>query len=224
MASNHHEDPVFKQKKVPKTPIKFNVQLNEEQKAAKQLVYDKDVNFILGSWGTGKTATACQIALDMLFKSHNGIDKIYISRPIDFTATGYLKGTISEKLSLHVMPIVQNLYACYNKEKIDKLFADNVIQIIPIDYMKGMNQSNSVTIIDEFEDINYHDFKLILTRLCKGSKLIFTGSEEQIDVKDSCIDKIKLLRESGLVGYSVLTINHRNEYIDKIIDYIENKK
>ncbi len=223
MSSNHHEDQVFKQKRIPKNPIKFNVQLNEEQKEVKKSVYEKDVTFILGSWGTGKTAVACQIALDLLFKGHDGIDKIYISRPIDFTATGYLKGSISEKLSLHVMPIVQNLYACYSKEKIDKLFADNVIQIIPIDYMKGMNQSNSVTIIDEFEDINYHDFKVILTRLCKGSKLMFTGSEEQIDIRDSCIDKIKLLRGTDLVGYHVLTINHRNEYIDKIINHIESK-
>jgi len=224
MTSNHHNDTVYNQKKVPKSPIKFNLQLNEEQKIVKQLIYEKDVNIILGSWGTGKTASACQIALDLLFKKHNGIDKIYISRPIDFTATGYLKGTISEKLSLHVMPIVQNMYACYNREKIDKLFSDNVIQIIPIDYMKGMNQATSVTIIDEFEDINYHDFKLILTRLCKGSKLIFTGSEEQIDVKDSCLSKVRLLKDSGLVGYSTLTINHRNEDIDKIINYIESKK
>lgn len=222
MSSKPHTDDIYQEKKRLKGPIKFNIQLNDEQKEVKTSVYEKDVTFILGTWGTGKTATACQIALDLLFKKHNGIDKIYISRPIDFAATGYLKGSISEKLSFHLLPIIQNLYACYKKEKIDELFAENVIQIIPIDYMKGMNQANSVTIIDEFEDIDYKDFKTILTRLCKGSKLMFTGSEEQIDIKDSCIPKIKKLQNSGLVGYHILKANHRNEAINDIIEYIDN--
>lgn len=223
MSSKPVNDPVYKEKKIPKNDIKFNFSLTDEQKLVKASVYDKDVTFVLGTWGTGKTAVACQIALDLLFKKHNGIDKIYISRPIDFTATGYLKGSLSDKMDLHIMPIKQNLYSAYNKEKIDSLFNDGIIQIIPIAYMKGMNQLNSVTIIDEFEDVNYHDFKVILTRLCKGSKLIFTGSEEQIDVKDSCIPRIKKLDGSGLVGYHTLTTNHRNEDIVKILDYIEGK-
>jgi phosphate starvation-inducible protein PhoH len=221
MSSKPHTDQVYKEKRRIKGPIKFNVELTEEQKMVKASAYEKDVTIILGSWGTGKTATACQIALDMLFKHHNDIDKIYISRPIDFGATGYLKGSISEKLSLHVMPIIQNMYACYNKVKIDDLFAENVIQIIPIDYMKGMNQSHSVTIIDEFEDITYTDFKVILTRLCKNSKLMFTGSEEQIGISNSCLPKIKKLQNSNLVGYHTLINNHRNEDINKILDYIE---
>jgi len=222
LASSPHTAEVFKAKRVPKSPIKFKLDLTEEQKAVKTTVYEKDVTFILGNFGTGKTAVACNIALDMLFKNHNRIDKIYISRPIDFTATGYLKGGIQEKLSMHVMPIMQNMYSCYGKEKIDGLFAEGTIQIVPIDYMKGMNQSNSVTIIDEFEDINYHDFKVILTRLCKGSKLIFAGSEEQIDIKDSCLSKVRKLNGTLLVGYHTLTTNHRNEDIMKIIDYLEN--
>jgi len=113
MASAPHTDEVYKAKRVPKSPIKFKLELTEEQKQVKSSVYEKDVTIVLGTWGTGKTACACQIALDMLFKKHNGIDKIYISRPIDFTATGYLKGSISEKLALHVMPIMQNMHACY---------------------------------------------------------------------------------------------------------------
>lgn len=209
------------QKRVQKTPIKFDVQLTEEQKKVKADVFKHDVNFVLGNYGTGKTLCAVQIALDFLLMNDNNIDKIIITRPINFEATGFIKGSMDEKMSFHIMPIKQNLYEAYNKEKVDNYFKEGKIQVIPIDYMKGMTFINAITIVDEFEDITYEDFKLILTRLGKGSKLIFTGSEEQIDVEHSCIPWIKRLQHSDLVGYNILTINQRNEDIAKIIEYLE---
>lgn len=208
-----------REKRAPKGDIKFQIQLTEEQKAVKKGVYEKDVSIILGKFGSGKTACAAQIALDLLFKKQ--ISKIYITRPIDFTATGYLSGSSDEKLAFHIFPIKQNFYASYNKVKIDELFRDGTIQIVPIDYMKGYTFADSCTIVDEFEDINYKDFELILTRLGKGSKLIFTGSEEQTDIRESCISKVKCLQNFDLVNYHVLTSQHRNEDIMKIIDYIK---
>ncbi len=204
--------------RVRKSEIKYNIQLTDEQKAVKEGVYEKDVTIILGEFGSGKTACGVLCALDLLFKKH--IDTIYITRPIDFNATGYLKGSAEEKMSFHVFPIKQNMYASYNKQKIDDLFKEGAIQIVPIDYMKGMTFTNSCTIVDEFEDINFEDFRLILTRLGKGSKLIFTGSEEQIDIKDSCIKKIKCLEKLDIVNYHVLKSQHRNDDIMKILNFI----
>ena len=202
-----------------KNEIKFNVQLDDQQKLVKAGIYDKDVTIILGDYGSGKTLCAALSALDLLFKGC--IDRIYITRPIDFGATGYLTGGIDEKLQYHVFPIKQNFYEAYNKEKIDSLFKEGKIQIIPIDYMKGMTFCDSCTIVDEFEDISFSDFKKILTRLGKGSNLIFTGSEEQVEVKDSCIHRIKCLKNCDSVNYHILTGQHRNENIQKILDYIQ---
>jgi len=207
--------------RVRKNEIRYNIQLTDEQKSVKEGVYEKDVTIILGNFGSGKTACSVLCALDLLFKKH--VDTIYITRPIDFTATGYLKGTIDEKLSMHVFPIKQNMYAAYNKTKIDELFKEGSIQIVPIDYMKGMTFTNSCTIVDEFEDITFDDFQLILTRLGKGSKLIFTGSEEQTDIKGSCIPKIKCLKDLDIVNYHELKSQHRNNDIMKILDFIKEK-
>lgn len=203
-----------------KTEIKYQVQLAEDQKAVKAGAYGKDVTIVLGKFGTGKTLVAAQTALDMLFKRK--VKKIYITRPINFDATGYLTGSADEKLQFHTFPIKQNFYACSGKVKIDELFRDGTIQIIPIDYMKGMTFADSVTIVDEFEDISFKDFELILTRLGKGSKLIFTGSEEQTDISNSCINKIKCLSKLETVNFHILKSNqHRNEDIMKILDFIK---
>ncbi len=56
------------EKRKPKTPIKFKIELNEEQKVAKSLIYDNPVVLIKGQAGSGKTLVACQVAMDMFFK------------------------------------------------------------------------------------------------------------------------------------------------------------
>ena len=158
-------------------------------------------------------------ALDMLFKKQ--VDKIFITRPINFDATGFLKGSIDQKMSFHLFPIKQNMYDAYGKERIDKLFESGEIQVIPIDYMKGMTVANAFMIVDEFEDIDFGDFKMILTRLGKNSKLVFTGSEEQIDVPGSCIQKIKCLQHCPKVNFQILKGYHRNDDVIAILDFIK---
>lgn len=211
--------------RVQKTPISYKFELNEEQKKVKAGSYEKAVSFILGPWGTGKTAAAVHIGLDYIFKRDQPFDKMILSRPIDFKPTGFLTGNMDEKMAFHIMPLKQNLYAAYGKEKIDKMFSDGVIQIIPIDYMKGMTFVNAIVIVDEFEDISYEDFKQISTRLGKGSKLFFTGDEHQTKkgFKESCMNKITKLEHSNLVNFHRLTINHRELEIEQILNYIENE-
>ena len=62
-----HEDEIFKEKRKPKNPIKFKLQLNEEQKEAKSKILDNTITLLAGAAGSGKTLLACQIALDRLF-------------------------------------------------------------------------------------------------------------------------------------------------------------
>ena len=79
MASNDYNDPVFVEKRKPKNPIRFKINLNEEQKEAKEIVLQNPITLLRGMAGSGKTLLACQIALDLLFKKD--IEKIVITRP-----------------------------------------------------------------------------------------------------------------------------------------------
>ena len=75
-----HNDDVFKAKRKPKNPIKFKLQLNEEQKIAKAVILDKAITVVTGAAGSGKTLLATATGLDMLFSRE--IEKIVITRPM----------------------------------------------------------------------------------------------------------------------------------------------
>jgi PhoH-like ATPase len=99
------------------------------------------------------------------------------------------------------------------------------IEIIPIEVAKGLTFSESIVLVDEFVDMDYQDFRTILTRLGKDSKIVFAGSKQQIDKsigKNSCYYKIEQLKDSGLVNWVELTEQHRNPILVDIIKYIEN--
>lgn len=214
---------VFKEKRKPKNPVKLSIQLNEEQKKVKECVLENDITFILGNFGSGKTLTACAIALDFLHKGEVG--QIIVARPFDFKATGYLTGSAEEKLMYHMMPIRQNFYRCYDPKKIDEYYKENKIQILPIPYLRGVTFTNAIVIIDELQEVEYQDFELILSRLGVDSKMIFTGSKEQnVLGNKSCINKILKLKDSGLVCFTELVSNHRNPNIQKILDYLKNSE
>ena len=79
MSSKPHTDQVYREKRKPKGPIKFQLSLNDEQKKAKQVILDNAITVLKGKAGSGKTLVACQVALDLLFKKE--IDKIIITNP-----------------------------------------------------------------------------------------------------------------------------------------------
>ena len=134
--------------------------------------------------------------------------------------------TLEEKMSPYTFPITQNMEVCQGKEMTDKMLKEGLVKIMPIEVAKGCSFIDSVVIVDEYEDMSYSDFRTILTRLSKGSKMIFCGSKEQIDKqigKNSCIYETMKLETSGLVGYITLKANHRNPVLTDIIAFLENK-
>jgi len=185
---------IFKEKRKPKNPITFKIQLNEEQKSAKQLILESPVTLLKGMAGSGKTLVACQVALDMVFKKD--VERIIITRPtVAKEEIGFLPGDLKEKMDPWLAPIYANLYMLYDKEKVDKLIKDNVIEIVP--------------------------FEMILGRLGKGGKMVFCGDITQTDLKtrkDSGIGFFTRLEEN-IKGVSIFTLktNHRHEIVEPIL-------
>ena len=119
MSSNHHEDDVFKAKRKPKGPIKFKLQLNEEQKIAKATILENPITVLKGMAGSGKTLVAAQVGLDLLFRKE--VDKVIITRPtVAKEDIGFLPGDIREKMDPWLAPIYHNLFMLYDQVKIEK--------------------------------------------------------------------------------------------------------
>lgn len=212
------------EKRVLKTEPKLKVDLNEEQKEFVELFYQYDVNFLLGDFGSGKSLAAVHTALKAFRKKQ--FDSIWITRPMLKNQLGALPGELEDKLGPYTFPIIQNLEVCQGKEMTDKMQKEGLIKVMPIEVAKGVTFIRSVVIVDEFQDMDYEDFRTILTRLGNGSKMIFCGSKQQIARqinKSSCIKDVMRLENSGLVGFKTLTANHRNPVLTEIIKYLENE-
>ena len=212
------------EKRVLKTEPKLLVDLNSEQKEFVELFYEYDVNFLLGDFGSGKSLAAVHTALKSFRKKQ--FNNIWITRPMLKNSLAALPGTLEEKMAPYTFPLIQNLEVCQGKEQTEKMLKEGLIKIMPIEVAKGVSFMKSVVIVDEFQDMDYVDFRTILTRLGKDSKMIFCGSKQQIDKaigKNSCYYKIEKLEKSNLVGFKTLTANHRNPILTDIINYLENE-
>lgn len=213
-----------KSKRKLKREPKLKVELNQEQKEVLTNFYQYDVNFILGDFGSGKSLTAVYAAIYSFRKKQ--FNKIWITRPILKNTLSTLPGNIDEKMHPYVFPILQNLDISQGKENTEKMRREGLIEIMPISVAKGVTFVDSIVIVDEFQDMDYQDFRTILTRLGKGSKMIFCGSKEQIDKSignNSCYYDIKKLEKSGLVSFNTLKSNHRNPILTDIIEYLEDE-
>jgi len=220
MASNHHTDEVFKSKSRPKNPIKFNLQLNDEQKEAKALILENPIVVLKGMAGSGKTLVAVQAALDMLFTKE--IEKIIITRPtVAKEDIGFLPGDLKEKMDPWLAPIYHNLYALYNKEKIDKELEKGTIEIVPFAFMRGRTFLNSFVIVDEAQNVTHDQMETVIGRLGKQSKMVICGDLAQIDLKNKKETGFSFLSriEEHVQGFRVMALkqNHRHEIVSPIL-------
>lgn len=205
--------------------IKYNLDLNEEQKEAEKIISKNPVNIVAGQAGSGKTLLACKMALDAYYNKE--VHKIIISRPIVGNNLGFLPGDIKEKMDPWLQPIYHNLYALQSKPDIEKIIQKGDIEIIPFDFMRGRTFCNAFVIIDECQNVSEEEAVKALTRLGLYSKIIMCGDESQIDLKRKGDSSMKSLLTMGAsvpgVSSMVLETNHRHPIITDILKYYGKK-
>jgi len=209
------------QKRKPKNPIHFQIQLNDEQKEAKRAILENTITVLRGSAGSGKSMVAAQCALDLLFRRE--IEKIVITRPTVTSGeeVGFLPGGIDDKLAPFTAPVYDNMYRIYNKEKIDKCLQEGLIEVIPLAFMRGRNLSNCCVVVDEAQNITHRQMELLLGRLCNGSKMIVCGDVAQIDLKDKKTSGFDFITKNfkDVNGFAIYTLktNHRHPIVEDVL-------
>jgi phosphate starvation-inducible PhoH-like protein len=225
MASKHHTDDVYRPKRIPKNPIKFKLQLNTEQKEAKQAILNNTITLLAGSAGSGKTLLACNVALDGLLRRQ--YEKIIITRPtVSKEEIGFLPGDLREKMDPWVQPIYQNFFQLYDKSKIEKLIDDDKIEIVPVSFMRGRTFLDSMIIVDEAQNVTHEQMEMITSRLGLRSKMMICGDQHQTDLKKKSDSGFKFLYSAALkiknLEAITLNTNHRNKIVEDLLDYYNN--
>lgn len=221
MASNHHNDEIFRQKRIVKNPIKFKIPLNEEQKEAKEKIMNNTLTVLAGKAGSGKTLLACQVALDGLLRRH--YEKIIITRPtVSKEEIGFLPGDLREKMDPWIQPIYQNMYGLYDKAKVEKLVSDGKIEIVPLAFMRGRTFLDSCIIVDEAQNVTHEQMEMISTRIGLRSKMIVCGDDHQVDLKSKAESGFRFLyaashKVKNMVGVTLIQ-NHRDPIVDDLLE------
>ena len=224
MASKPASDDVYRPKRQPKNPINFHIQLNDEQKEAKSKILDNTVTLLAGSAGSGKTLLACNVALDGLFRRQ--YDKIIITRPtVSKEDIGFLPGDMREKMDPWVQPIYQNFYTLYGKDRMQKYFDDEKIEIVPVSFMRGRTFLDSMIIVDEAQNVTHEQMEMIVSRIGVRSKMIICGDDHQIDLKKRSDSGFRFLYKASkkvknLEAVKLMT-NHRDPIVEDILEYYE---
>lgn len=210
------------EKRKPKNPIKFAVQLNEEQKQAKSVIINSKITALKGQAGSGKSMLASQVALDALFTRQ--VEKVILTRPAVNAGEelGFMPGDKDAKLAPYTAAIFDNMYRLYNKEKIDKEIIEGRIEVIPVAFMRGRNLSNCFVVVDEAQNITHRQMELLLGRICSGTKMVLCGDSAQIDLKNKKDSGFHFICNNftNVDGFSVVSLktNHRDPIVEKILE------
>jgi phosphate starvation-inducible PhoH-like protein len=211
----------IQEQKKPKGPIKFQLQLNEEQKVAKEKILSNAITILSGKAGSGKTLLACQCALDMLFKKE--VKQIIITRPtVSKEEIGFLPGDLREKMEPWMQPVSAHFYQLYNKEKIDEILENGVVEIVPLAFMRGRTFLDSFIIVDEAQNCTNEQMEMITSRLGIRSKMVVCGDTQQVDLKYKGESGFKFLVSASkkikdMDSHTLLT-NHRHPVVDSLLE------
>ena len=207
-----------------KKGYRFKISLTEEQKKAKALILENDVSVLLGEAGSGKTLLACQIALQSLLDKW--ATKIIITRPtISKEDIGHLPGNIKDKMDPWVAPIYGNMYQLLRRERIDAMVAMEQIEIVPVSYMRGRTFTNSTVIVDECQNLDNSQTLMILQRIGVGSRMMFCGDINQVDLKrhkDSGISFLSNIKSVKGMHTVTLYENYRHPILKDLLEVYDN--
>lgn len=147
-----------------------------------QSIRDRDVVFGIGPAGTGKTYIAVALAVNAL--KNKEVAKIILARPAVEAGErlGFLPGDLQEKVDPYLRPLYDALYDILGRDASLRLKEREIIEVVPLAYMRGRTLDNSFIILDEAQNTTREQMKMFLTRLGFGSKMVVTGDITQIDL------------------------------------------
>jgi len=188
-----------------------------------------DVTLCCGPAGTGKTYLAVAMAAAALKAQR--VRKIVLVRPAVEAgeSLGYLPGDLQAKINPYLRPLMDALHEMMDYDLINRYKEEDVIEIIPLAYMRGRTLNEAFIILDEAQNTTVSQMKMFLTRMGEGSKIVVSGDVTQIDLppnhRSGLIDGLQRLR--GLEGIAAVKLSRadivRHPLVQKIVNAYEHR-
>jgi phosphate starvation-inducible PhoH-like protein len=191
---------------------------------------DHDLTLCVGPAGTGKSYLAVAVAVSLLRQGE--VKKIVLVRPAVEAGErlGFLPGDIAAKVNPYLRPLLDALNDLMDHEQVKRYMDNDIIEIVPLAYMRGRTLNRAVIILDEGQNTTVPQMKMFLTRMGEGSKIIVTGDITQVDLprqtRSGLVDAIHRLRDLERIALVYLDENDivRHPLVQKIVRAYEDEK
>ncbi len=180
-------------------------------------IRENDLTFCIGPAGTGKTYLAVSLALSTMKSGY--LKKIVLARPAVEAGErlGFLPGDIQAKVNPYLRPLYDALADIIDVGQVKKYIENDLIEILPLAFMRGRTLNDSFIILDEAQNCTVKQMKTFLTRFGVRTKVVVTGDITQIDLptgtKSGLVDAQDRLKGVPGVDFSYLTrkdvVRHR---------------
>ena len=164
--------------------------------------------FLFGCAGTGKTFVSLYLALQQVLKNETPYDKVIVVRSLIPTREiGFLPGDEEDKAALYQVPyanMMQFMFEQPNEQAFsmlyDRLKAQGSFYFLSTSFLRGLTFDNSIIIVDECQNLNFHELDTIITRVGQDTKIVFAGDIQQTDLtktndRNGILDFVNIMQE-----------------------------
>jgi|TARA_R110000796_G_scaffold65603_3_gene151502 phosphate starvation-inducible protein PhoH len=192
---NNHKTKKQKRKEKKKSEHKPNIGMvlrSIQPKTSNQsrtfTEYQRGNHLLLqGVAGTGKTFISSYLAMNEVFNQNTGKQKLVIVRSVVPTRDmGFLPGSQKEKQKAYELPYISIFTELFGRGDAYDVFKNkNMVEFISTSFIRGITLSDSIVLVDECQNLTFHELDSIVTRIGENTRIIFSGDFRQSDLERS---------------------------------------